>query len=161
MTARLLLAGVAVLLQLPAGEHRHPETGLSMWLPDDWNVDINASSMVGSPSAGDPRFDLIALDGAATLTAATDRAQRLLNSHFRQFETSSPWREIDLNGMRGVEWHGEGVQGAVRKQVRVMVLKSPRSWVLAMWAAGKGRAGRPDETWGRISGGLRPAGAGG
>jgi hypothetical protein len=160
MTARLWLLSIAVMLPLLAGEHRHPETGLLLWLPDDWNVDIDASSLVASPSEGDPRFEVVALAGAAGLAAATDHAKRHINSHVTRFEGAAPQRAIDLNGMRGVAWEGEGEQSGIRKQVRVMVFKSPRSWVLAMWAVGKSRAGRQEETWGRISGGLRPAGAG-
>jgi hypothetical protein len=161
LAAMLLLLGIVVMLSLMAGEHRHPETGLSLWLPDDWNVDIDAASLVASPSGGDPRFEVVALARAAGLAAATDHAKRHVTSRITRFEGATPQRAIDLHGMRGVAWEGGGVQGGMRKQVRMMVFKSPRSWVLAMWTAGEGRAGRQEETWNRISGGLRPAGAGG
>jgi hypothetical protein len=156
MTLQALLITLVVAMPLTGGAYRHQETGLSLWLPDDWNVDLDAAAVAAFPPSGDPRFELAVLPGAADLAAASGRALRQLQARFRQFEEDEPRRDLALNGMRGYAWAGHGVHGGAGKQVRLLVFKAPRAWVMVWWAADRRRAARFEETWDRIAQGLEP-----
>jgi hypothetical protein len=64
------------MLPLVASPYHHPELGLSLWLPDDWNVNIDARSLTSYSATRDLSFEITALLGAVDLESAAGLCAR-------------------------------------------------------------------------------------
>lgn len=141
---RTLLVLLMVIVARPgaavAAIFQHEQGGVSIWFPDNWNVDIAEGVLVATSADGDASVELESLRGAADRDAAAARCQAHLAGKVRQWRATEARHEVTINGMAGFAFGGEGVQAGVRRVVRVMVLKGPRQYLMLTWSAERGKA---------------------
>ena len=127
-----------------------------MWFPDNWKVNIEEGSLSASSLDDDAGVELMSLEGAGDLAAASESCRARLAAKVRQFEESEARRDVSLNGMSGFAFGGQGVRGGVKKTVRVVVLKAPKQYVMLLWFADRATANRFNATYDRIAGSIKP-----
>lgn len=152
---RLAVLVVAGAVAAAAGEYRHPEMGLSLWVPDAWSVDIDAVSVTAYGEGGAPRLEVRALGVGGSEEAAGERALKRVRARVRQLAGTSGWRAVEVCGARGRRWDGSGLEGRVSKMVRLMVWRGRRTWVMAAWTVERRGAAGQEELWRRIAQGIR------
>ncbi|MGJ5817662.1 hypothetical protein [Paludibaculum fermentans] len=151
----LLIAGAAYA---SGGAYRHPEMGLSLWLPDAWSVDIDSISVVAYGPGREPRFEVRALGAGESADEAGHRALARLRSDIRRLQERAAWRATTLGSISGRRWDGEGLEAGNRKTLHLLVWRARRTWLMALWVVEQREAARHEETWRRIALGLRAVG---
>lgn len=151
-----IAAVLVASLMLPAATYRHKGCGLSLWLPDDWEVDSEQDTLLASSMDDDATLELTALGDAASLGAAFDRYPDRLNKEIALYRETQARRNASINGMEGLMAGGEGIRAGAKQTIRVVVFKGPRGIVMLTWSAASLRGARHQAAWDRILGSMQP-----
>ena len=76
-----LAAVIMSCLPLTAATYEYRDGGLSLWLPDNWNVDITPDTLTGFAPGGEAVLRLVALPEAADLVSQRGRGRLELIIH--------------------------------------------------------------------------------
>ncbi|MBI4874486.1 MAG: hypothetical protein HY822_07625 [Acidobacteria bacterium] len=151
----VLILALAGAVPARAETYRHTEGGVSIWIPDHWNADLEDDSVSGFSEDGDAAVELVSLRGAADQDAAGRLCQARLARAVREFEETEARRETSINGLRGFRFAGQGVYRGGTRSLQVIVLKSPRQFLMFLWSADRATARRWDTIRDRIAGSIQ------
>jgi hypothetical protein len=129
LTSLMLLAVLGGVLH--AARFTNKEGGVSLWLPDNWEVDSDEGT--GYMSADAPENDsfcvLQELD-ADDLDGALGMYEKALADEIDDFSTISGDQKGEINGMKSVSITGEGQRDDMNWSVQVTLVSTGKSVLL-------------------------------
>jgi hypothetical protein len=138
LASLIVLCGLGTVLRAESATHK--VGGVSVWLPNDWEVDSDEED--GYMSADAPENDsfcvLQVLD-ADDLDAALEVYEDALAEEIEDFSSTREDQKGELNGMPSVSITGEGQRDDADWSVRATLVSSGESVLLLMigWEKGK------------------------
>jgi hypothetical protein len=151
---RYVMAALVAALASSGATVEFEAAGISLWLPDTWNVDIEDGRLVAISPDSVARVEVSILRGAADRESAWKLSRSRLAAGHRDW-IESPARNA-VNGT-GITFQGNGTRGGVRQAVRVLVFESSRQYLMLACSAESGRAVRSREIFERVERSIRPA----
>lgn len=133
----LLIAVVAI--PLIAKTYPHDGAGVSVTIPNGWNVDGDEDSLHASSKSGEVAISFVILPyGSANV--AMNNAQKELGKTFKGYTSSQKPEPITWNGMKGFYTEGDGSIDGVPMHVDTAILKSPKGKVVMILGAAAKRS---------------------
>lgn len=132
---RMWLAAVIVVgmvLPAAAGVYTHPEGGLSIWFPDNWQVKPQENVLEADAPGGEAYVQLMMLDDAESLDAAVDSLVQELDPIIQDFQTTSDGEEITANGLKFFVVEGTGMVEGVKMEVSVALIGTRKGKIAMM-----------------------------
>jgi hypothetical protein len=115
---------------LQAAKYEFRAGGLSLWLPDDWSVDLEAKAMTGFSTGREAFLKLSLIEDANNLNAAFLKYPEILRSDITGYRETQARRAAAIAGFDGLSARGEGIVERVKSSIQVFVFKTPRAFVV-------------------------------
>jgi hypothetical protein len=154
----MLFLFAAFLLEptvLQAAKYEFRAGGLSLWLPDDWGVNLAAKTMTGFPKDRDAFVKLSLITDVGNLDSAFRKYPETLRSYIPSYRET---RARGLNSIAGLEAFsagGEGIADGVKSYIQVFVFKAPRGFVVLLWSVVAEKADQFQPIFRRMTDSLR------
>lgn len=129
MVKRILFAFVAFLM-LPAlsalaGDYHHEKTGVSITIPDSWEVEADEDMLSCNPKDETVGLVFVAVPAEA-LAEAVEEMEKALRSTVQGFEEKGDAEEVEINGMSGLIGEGTGKIEGEAVEVGILLLDAPK-----------------------------------
>jgi hypothetical protein len=118
----LLVFGILVL---NAATYDHKDGGISIWFPDDWEVEIDGDVMEAEAPDDDAFLQMLVLPDVETMEAAIDIYTRELEGLIKDFRPTGEGQNIKHNGLDVFYIDGDGYIEGVMMDVSVSLVISP------------------------------------
>jgi predicted Zn-dependent protease len=135
----LLLLIIAVAIPIFAKTYPHDGAGVSVTIPDGWEVDGDEDSLHASSKSGEVAISFVILP-YGTANAAMNNVQKELGKTFKGYKTTQKSEPITWNGMKGFYTEGDGSVDGVPMHVDTAILKSPTGKVVMVLGAAAKRS---------------------
>jgi hypothetical protein len=99
------LVGCPVLY---AANYEFKAGGLSLWLPDDWGIDLTAKTMTGFSAGRDTLLKLSLITDAGNLHAAFLKYSQMLRPEISAYRETQSRSAAAIAGIEGLSAGGEG-----------------------------------------------------
>jgi hypothetical protein len=153
----IFLFFTAFLMECPvslAAKYEFKAGGLSLWLPDDWGVDLEAKTMTGFSSGKEAFLKLSLIPDANNLNAAFRKYPETLQPDIIAYRETTARSAIAIAGIDGFSAGGEGIIDGIKKRVQVFVFKAPRAFVVLAWSVAAEKSGQYKPIFERIAGSI-------
>ena len=139
---------------LQAAKYEFRAGGLSFWLPDDWNVDLEAKTMTGFSLGREAFLKLSLIVDVNNLNAAFLKYPETLQPDIIAYRETKARSAVAMAGIEGLSAGGEGIIDGVKKRVQVVVFKTPRAFVVLAWSVAAEKSGQYKPIFERITGSI-------
>ncbi|MCP5050345.1 MAG: hypothetical protein GY940_24485 [bacterium] len=132
---RLLIVGLVLILGsliLTAGTYRHEDGGLSIWFPDDWEVETDDGVLEAEAPDDDAFAQFMVLPDVKSMEDAIDAYAEELDDVFNDFEVTGEAQEVEFNGLELYIIEGEGKVDGVNMEAGVAVIRTGKAFVLCV-----------------------------
>ncbi|MCC5813968.1 MAG: hypothetical protein JJT78_04370 [Leptospira sp.] len=135
----LFLLIPALAIPLIAKTYPHPGAGVSVTIPNGWDVDGDEDSLHASSKSGEVAISFVILPyGSADM--AIKEANKELGKTFKGYKSSQKAEKINWNGMNGYYTEGDGSIDGIPMHVDTAVLKTPKGKVVMILGAAAKRS---------------------
>lgn len=133
MTKKILVLALALTAAgaLSAKKYPHPESGVSVDIPNNWKVSGDANSLNAETKDGEAAlfFQVMGADNVDAALAALDGELAKVVQDLKHGEG----KNVKMNGMQGKSVEGTGTVSGKPVEVGVIVLKTPKDKVLLVF----------------------------
>lgn len=161
MVKRMLFVLVAFLmlpaLAAQAGDYHHEKTGISITIPDSWEVEAEEDMLSANTKDETVGLVFVAVPGEA-LAEAIEEMEKALTSTITGFEQKGEPDEVEINGMKGITVDGAGKIEGEAVEVGAMLLAAPKDnmFILVIGIAKEGAVEKHAKDVESIFTGLKP-----
>ncbi len=130
---RLILTGLVLLLAtflLTAGTHRHEDGGISVWFPDDWEVETDDGVLEAEAPDDDAYAMFMVLEDAKDMDAAIDSYTEEMDDVFSDFEVTGEAENVKFNGLELYVMHGVGKVEGVKVEAGIALIWTGKAMVM-------------------------------
>jgi hypothetical protein len=129
--------------------------GISLWLPDDWGVDLAAKTMTGFSKSREAFVKLSLITDAENLNAAFLKYLETLRPDITAYRETQARNDTAIAGGEGLSAGGEGIADGSQKRIRVVVFKAARAFIVLAWSVTEGKMGQYQPVFERIVNGIK------